>query len=64
VATVSFSGKAGRTYTLQHTFSLSPAGWSSVSTLSATNDNQAITLSDSTLSGKTQAFLRVLVTYP
>jgi hypothetical protein len=62
--TVTVVGKAGRHYTLQHTFSLNPASWITADTQTATADNQAVLLHDSSLSGSTQAFLRVTVTYP
>jgi hypothetical protein len=61
---VTVSGKAGRHYTLQHTFALNPASWTNADTQTATTDNQTITLNDSSLSGAGQAFLRVMVTYP
>jgi len=62
--TVNLVGKAGRHYTLQHTFTLSPAAWTDADTQTATADNQTIILHDSSLGGSTQAFLRALVTYP
>jgi hypothetical protein len=62
--TVTVVGKAGRHYTLQHTFSLSPASWITADTQTATADNQTVTLLDSSLAGYTQSFLRVMVTYP
>jgi len=64
VMTVTVNGMAGRHYTLQHTFKLSPASWATADTQTATADNQTITLHDTSLSGSTQAFLRVTVTYP
>jgi hypothetical protein len=62
--TVNLVGKAGRHYTLQHTFTLIPAAWTDADTQTATADNQTIILHDSSLGGSTQAFLRALVTYP
>jgi hypothetical protein len=64
VMTVTVTGMAGRHYTLQHTFALSPASWVTADTQTATADNQTVTLHDSSLSGATQAFLRVTVIYP
>ena len=64
VMTVTVAGKAGRHYTLQHTLTLNPASWITADTQTATADNQTVTLHDSSLSGSTQAFLRVMVTYP
>jgi len=62
-ASATITGKAGRNYTLQSTPTLNPIVWSNGTTITATNDNQVITLSDTSLSGTT-TFLRVLVTYP
>jgi alpha-L-rhamnosidase len=64
VMTVTVAGKAGRHYTLQHTLTLNPASWVTADTQTATADNQTITLHDASLSGSTQAFLRVTVVYP
>ena len=64
VMTVTVVGNAGRHYTLQHTFALNPASWVNADTQTATADNQTVTLHDSSLSGATQAFLRVTVLYP
>jgi Bacterial alpha-L-rhamnosidase 6 hairpin glycosidase domain/Bacterial alpha-L-rhamnosidase C-terminal domain len=64
VMAVTVAGKIGRHYTLQHTFALDPASWISADTQTAGSDNQMITLHDFTLSGSTQAFLRVTVIYP
>jgi alpha-L-rhamnosidase len=62
--TVTVAGKAGRHYTLQHTFTLDPPSWITANTQTANADNQAVILQDAPLSGATQAFLRVMVTYP
>jgi hypothetical protein len=65
VMSVQVQGQSGRQYTLQHTFSLQPASWVNTgSTQTATADGQAIILTDATLSGSTEAYLRVLVTLP
>jgi alpha-L-rhamnosidase len=64
VMTVTVAGKAGRHYTLQHTFSLSPASWTAADTQTAATDNLTVALHDASLSGHTQAFLRVMVVYP
>ena len=64
VMAVTITGNAGRHYTLQHTFRLNPASWIPADTQTASSDNQPITLHDSSLTGSTQAFLRVTVAYP
>jgi hypothetical protein len=64
VMTVTVNGNAGRHYTLQQTFTLNPPSWITADTETATVDNQTIILHDTSLSGSTQAFLRVMVTYP
>jgi len=64
VMNVMVAGSAGRHYTLQHSLTLNPAAWTTADTQTATTDNQTITLHDASLSGSTQAFLRVTVTYP
>jgi hypothetical protein len=61
---VTIVGNAGRHYTLQHTFTLAPASWITADTQTATTDNQTIILHDTSLSGATHAFLRVMVAYP
>jgi hypothetical protein len=62
--TATVNGKAGRHYTLQHAFTLNPQLWTTADTETATTDNQTIILHDASLSGATQAFLRVMVAYP
>jgi hypothetical protein len=64
VMNVTVTGAAGRHYTLQHSLTLSPAAWTTADTQTAVTDNQPLTLHDLGLSGSTQAFLRVMVTYP
>jgi hypothetical protein len=64
VLAVTVNGQSGRHYTLQHTLTLNPAAWVTADTQTATGNNQTLTLHDSTLTGSTQAFLRVQVTYP
>ncbi len=64
VMTVTVAGNTGRHYTLQHTLTLDPASWTAADTQTATNDNQTVALHDASLSGSTQAFLRVTVVYP
>jgi alpha-L-rhamnosidase len=64
VMNVTVAGNAGRHYTLQHTLTLNPASWTAADTQTAATDNQTITLHDASLSGSTQAFLRVTVSYP
>jgi hypothetical protein len=64
VMNVMVTGNAGRHYTLQHSLSLNPASWTTADTQTATIDNQTIALHDASLTGSTQAFLRVIVTYP
>jgi len=64
IMNVMVTGNAGRHYTLQHSLSLNPASWTTADTLTATSDHQMIALHDTSLSGATQAFLHVTVTYP
>lgn len=64
VMTVTVAGQAGRHYTLQHTFILSPPSWITTDTQTADADNKTVILHDALLSGFTQAFLRVMVVYP
>ena len=61
---VMVTGNAGRHYSLQHTFTLDPASWTTADTQMATTDHQTVALHDASLTGSTQAFLRVIVTYP
>ena len=61
---VTVLGQGGRHYALQHSFSLNPASWSTVATQTATNDNQVISLQDTSLTGSSQAYLHVTVAYP
>ena len=64
VMTVNVAGMAGRHYALQHTFALNPASWATADTQTATADHQTIALHDTLLTGSTQAFLCVTVSYP
>jgi hypothetical protein len=62
--TVTVNGRAGRHYTLQHSFALAPLSWTNADTQTASADNQTVTLHDNALTGSAQAFLRVIVSYP
>ena len=65
--TITVNGLNGHHYTLQETPSLDPAliSWSNVgATQTATADNQPITFTNSSLTGTTQSYFRVVVTYP
>jgi hypothetical protein len=62
--TVTVQGHAGRHYTLLRSLALNLASWTTVDNQTATADNQPITLHDSAIAGRQQAFLRVQVTYP
>jgi hypothetical protein len=64
VMTVTVAGKAGRHYTLQHTLTLNPASWVTADTQTAAADDTTVALHDASLTGSTQAFLRVMVAYP
>ena len=64
VMNVMVTGNAGRHYTLEHSLTLDPASWTTADTQTATADNQTIILHDASLSGSTQAFLCVTVSYP
>jgi hypothetical protein len=61
---VTVQGHTGRHYALLRSLALNPATWTTVDSQTATADNQPITLHDSAIAGRQQAFMRVQVTYP
>jgi len=61
---VTVKGKAGCHYALERTLVLNPAAWVTTDMLTATAENQTVTLQDPSLFGSTQAFMRVVATHP